>query len=291
MGPLCEMHGNVAAGKITELHFDHAKKAIDVAATVVDPVSRQKCVSGVFQGFSIGGSYLKKWPAMVGNQLATKYTAAPTEISLVDNPCVDSARFSRMSKTFRLVKRDGTTERRRFASPLAQAATNFNKALAAQGSSIQSFLSPRNVTMNINDQGRTAAIYDIRKALRTRRQMLAKGAGTRQPTIAIDTSLNAIRKALGLPVQVAGTGRETKPTTQFGATNNWHDGEPAAPTPARLGGHEVSDVSGRPAFGAAEASATKCDRTVDAIKRAWSGKRRPMTEEELEELEDEEDEE
>jgi hypothetical protein len=107
-GNVRSMHGNVAAGKLTEIDFNDAERAIDVSAKIVDPVEWEKCKTGVFTGFSIGGTYAKKWTDVSSGQPVTRYTAVPSEISLVDRPCIPSARF------FSMTKRDGTTERRAF---------------------------------------------------------------------------------------------------------------------------------------------------------------------------------
>lgn len=113
VGNVRAMHGKVAAGKLNEIAFVDAEKAIDVVAEVVDPVEREKCVKGVYTGFSIGGRYAAKWPDEV-NKGATRYTADPTEISLVDMPCVPTAQFT-------VVKSDGSEELRKFETALDNA--------------------------------------------------------------------------------------------------------------------------------------------------------------------------
>ena len=123
VGNVRAMHGKVAAGKLTELTFTDAEKAIDVCAEIVDPVERAKCVKGVYTGFSIGGRYAKKWDDEV-NKGVTRYTADPTEISLVDLPCIPSAQFT-------VVKADGGTELRKFetATDNAEALTKWADSL------------------------------------------------------------------------------------------------------------------------------------------------------------------
>lgn len=123
VGNLRAMHGKVAAGKLTEITFNDAEKAIDICAEVVDPVERDKCVKGVYTGFSIGGSYAGKWPDPV-NKSVQRYTASPSEISLVDLPCVPSAMFT-------VVKSDGAEELRKFetATGDAEALTKWVKGL------------------------------------------------------------------------------------------------------------------------------------------------------------------
>jgi hypothetical protein len=98
-GNVRAMHGKVAAGKLTEISFDDEQKAVDVVAHIVDAAEWEKCLKGVYTGFSIGGSYAKRWE----DGELMRYTAKPSEVSLVDNPCIKSARFS-------LVKSDGTVE-------------------------------------------------------------------------------------------------------------------------------------------------------------------------------------
>jgi hypothetical protein len=97
-------HGKIAAGKLVSIKFDDATKTIPVVARIVDNNEWQKVQEGVYNGFSIGGSYVKKW----ADGAATRYTAKPTEVSLVDHPCMYGA-------TFQLVKADGAFEYRGFA--------------------------------------------------------------------------------------------------------------------------------------------------------------------------------
>ncbi|NTV01927.1 MAG: hypothetical protein HGB04_03965 [Chlorobiaceae bacterium] len=102
LGNLRAMHGKVAAGKLTSIEFDDENKQIEVVAKVIDDNEWQKVLEGVYTGFSIGGDYMKKWAD--GN--LTRYTANPNELSLVDRPCVPTAKF------YQVIKSDGTTEQR-----------------------------------------------------------------------------------------------------------------------------------------------------------------------------------
>lgn len=97
------MHGLNVAGKLTDLSFDDEDKAIDVCAKVVDDGEWNKVLEGCYTGFSVGGSYGKRWTETNDNEKIKKFTAVPNEVSLVDNPCVPSATFS-------LVKADGAEE-------------------------------------------------------------------------------------------------------------------------------------------------------------------------------------
>jgi hypothetical protein len=114
-GNLRAMHGNVAAGKVTALNFNDKKKQIEICAKVVDESEWNKVKEGVYTGFSQGGTYARRWTDEDGR---ARYTAAPSEISLVDLPCLPQARFE-------MVKTDGSREWRYFvkdAGALAQLA-------------------------------------------------------------------------------------------------------------------------------------------------------------------------
>jgi hypothetical protein len=115
LGNVRSMHGNVAAGKLTDIQFLDSECAIDVAAKIVDDNEWKKCVEGVHTGFSIGGRYARKWAEPINGRMVTRYTAVPSEISIVDRPCIPTAKFDRISKLgFELRKRDGTVEHRDF---------------------------------------------------------------------------------------------------------------------------------------------------------------------------------
>lgn len=109
VGNLRAMHGNVAAGTLEEITFDDVAKTITVVANVVDDNEWTKCLKGVYTGFSIGGKYVKKWADTIVKS-AKRYTAAPSEVSLVDIGCNFDAGFS-------LVKADGMEERVEFHVP------------------------------------------------------------------------------------------------------------------------------------------------------------------------------
>lgn len=108
LGNLRAMHGNVAAGKITALAFNDDAKQIEVCAKVVDDAEWRKVVEGVYTGFSQGGTYVRRWTDDAGR---ARYTAAPSEISLVDLPCLPQARFE-------MIKADGSRVLRRFGKGL-----------------------------------------------------------------------------------------------------------------------------------------------------------------------------
>jgi hypothetical protein len=111
-GNLRAMHGAVAAGKVTALNFNDRKKQIEICAKVVDDSEWNKVKEGVYTGFSQGGTYVQRW---TDNNGLTRYTAAPSEISLVDLPCLPEARFE-------MVKADGSRVWRRFAKDAGEIA-------------------------------------------------------------------------------------------------------------------------------------------------------------------------
>ncbi|MCB4802659.1 hypothetical protein QO001_002211 [Methylobacterium brachiatum] len=105
LGNLRAMHGKVAAGKVTQIAFNDDARQIEICAKVVDDAEWRKVEEGVYTGFSQGGAYAKRWK---GEDGLMRYTADPSEVSLVDLPCLPSA-------TFQVLKADGAAETRPFA--------------------------------------------------------------------------------------------------------------------------------------------------------------------------------
>jgi hypothetical protein len=103
-GNLRAMHGSVAAGKVTAITFNDDARQIEISAKVVDAAEWIKVTEGVYTGFSQGGTYERRWTDEAG---LMRYTAIPSEISLVDLPCLAAARFE-------MIKADGTPELRGF---------------------------------------------------------------------------------------------------------------------------------------------------------------------------------
>ena len=99
VGNVRAMHGKVAAGKLTDIAYDDANLAINVCAKIVDDNEWKKVEEGVYTGFSIGGEYERTWADEV-HKGVTRYIARPSEISIVDNPCVPTAHFT-------MIKADG----------------------------------------------------------------------------------------------------------------------------------------------------------------------------------------
>lgn len=107
VGNLRSMHSSKVAGKLTELVFDDAAKAIDCVAKVLDDAEWLLCMEGAYTGFSQGGRYVKRWKNDAG---VSRFASSPVEVSLVDSPMLGSARFQ-------LVKADGLVEERSFKEP------------------------------------------------------------------------------------------------------------------------------------------------------------------------------
>jgi len=91
-GNVREMHRPSAAGKVIAFTPDDARKGFYIGAKIVDEVAWQKVLEGVYTGFSVGGSYIRRWPDHQTPGLV-RYTANPGEISVVDSPCISSATF------------------------------------------------------------------------------------------------------------------------------------------------------------------------------------------------------
>lgn len=106
LGNVRSMHGNIAAGKLVHFEPQDAAKKIYVGAHIVDDGEWAKVEKGVYTGFSIGGKYAKRWADPDKPELK-RYAADPSEISLVDNPCMYGA-------TFEVVKADGAQELGKF---------------------------------------------------------------------------------------------------------------------------------------------------------------------------------
>ena len=89
---------------MTKINFNDADKQIEICAKVIDDAEWEKVAEGVYTGFSQGGAYARRWTDEGG---LTRYTADPSEISLVDLPCLPQARFE-------MIKLDGARELRSF---------------------------------------------------------------------------------------------------------------------------------------------------------------------------------
>ncbi len=135
-GNVRAMHGNIAAGKLTQpLLCDDETKSISSCAKVVDDAEWRKVEEGVYTGFSMGGAYEKRWKDPDNKDLM-RYTPSVVEVSLVDLPCIPTA-------TFEYIKSDGSVEMRKFQVPVtpreptsaevAARATDLDKAAGGDG--------------------------------------------------------------------------------------------------------------------------------------------------------------
>ena len=109
LGNVRAMHGKVVAGKVISIDFNDSEKAIDIGTKIVNDNEWKMVEEGCYTGFSVGGAYVgKKWTDKETG--AKRFTANPVEISIVDSPCVQTAKF------FDVVKADGVVEQREFRS-------------------------------------------------------------------------------------------------------------------------------------------------------------------------------
>ena len=89
LGNVREMHQLRAVGKLTAIDFLDGEKAIDICAKVADQDVLDKCIEGIYTGFSVGGKLVKRWK----DGETMKIIIDPSEASIVDNPCVPTAHF------------------------------------------------------------------------------------------------------------------------------------------------------------------------------------------------------
>ncbi len=122
-GNVRAMHGSSVAGKVVDLAFNDAEKAIDIVVKVVDDNEWRKCAEGCYTGFSVGGSYARKWQ----DGPYTRYTPKVAEVSLVDRPSIPTATF------FTIHKADGSVEERIFAHDKGEAPVSVTTASKRMG--------------------------------------------------------------------------------------------------------------------------------------------------------------
>lgn len=158
LGNVREMHSNIAAGKVVDLLFDDVSKTIRVVAKVVEDSSWNKVLEGVLTGFSQGGEYVKRWKDV--SKDAMRYTAEPSEISLVDNPCLAEA-------TFEVIKADGTSEMHKFVQPTKAVEPEVEQGWRAKDGSFhktKALALKKNIDVDAETEAQ-AAIADTKKAL------------------------------------------------------------------------------------------------------------------------------
>jgi hypothetical protein len=248
-GNLRSMHGNVCAGKLTNIQFLDDEKAIDITAKIIDDNEWEKIKEGAYGGFSIGGRYSKKWQDVSTGTPITRYTAVPSEISIVDRPSCPTAKFVTIHK------RDGSTVRRY---------PNRNQTLITSMNRFQKLLQEHGMNSNSD-------IAAIRKVhARGARPLPADLLHKYEPDAAQakDRSIRGVRKALRSTLRKAITLPrqdtdlvDTGGIADTGASNNWHDENSAGdtPKPVRIGGQLI----GTPAK-------SDFDAVLDALKRDFA---------------------
>ena len=107
LGNLRAMHQLDAVGKATDLRFNDPDKEIIMTFKVVDDDAWRKVEERVYTGFSQGGRKVGEQVPDPVHKGCVRYVANPSEVSLVDNPCLPSAHFA-------YVKSDGSVEMRKF---------------------------------------------------------------------------------------------------------------------------------------------------------------------------------
>jgi hypothetical protein len=205
--------------------------------------------------------------------MVTRYTAVPSEISIVDRPCVAAAKF------FDIHKRDGSTVRRQFASSgnaFVSAFNRFQSALEAHGMTKHSDIAAIRKAQALGSRplegdflhkypsdsalGKSATVLAIRKAHGQAHTMQPSGhVQVDVAALAKMVKRNRMRKGTGFPPESSNI-TDRSGIADTGGTNN-ADRETAPANRARIiGGQAITDVSRSPAISAAG----------DAIKAAWA---------------------
>jgi hypothetical protein len=107
IGNLREMHQLSAVGKAIDLQFNDSDKEIIMTFKVSDDQAWKKVEDRTYTGFSQGGRKVgDQYPDPV-HKGCMRYVANPSEVSLVDNPCLPQAHFA-------FIRADGVVEMRKF---------------------------------------------------------------------------------------------------------------------------------------------------------------------------------
>jgi hypothetical protein len=212
LGNVREMHQPSAVGKVSQMIFNDTDKSLAISVKVVDDDAWRKVQEGVYSGFSVGGDYARKWKD--GN--ATRYAAQPSEVSLVDFPCVPSA-------TFTVEKVDGAQELRKFknsegaaqepSSPTAPTVTTAATAAPSEPSTLNGAADAPQGAVQEQD-GKVAAVpvettgTDSAGATpvassepATSDPAATSNASAAPPTTPTDASAQKVAKAAGLSVK------------------------------------------------------------------------------------------
>lgn len=148
VGNMRVMHQPQVAGPIKSIDFDDVAKTIMICGHVVDDATWKMVLAGGYTGFSQGGSYVKTWQDP-DNAAIRRFTSKPTEVSIVDNPCLGVA-------TFEIIKADGSIELRKFHPTPKDNAMNVEKLFKAKNG--ETFGTPEEaVTENLRVDAEEAA--------------------------------------------------------------------------------------------------------------------------------------
>lgn len=224
-------------------------------------------VSGTYSGFSIGGRYARKWAEPINGKIVQRYTAMPSEISLVDRPCIAEAKF------FQVHKRDGRVVKRAFANTQEGNSMQMSDEMAKYLKLDHS----RNAIRKIHAAGARPlppnfihkftgwagksdrATVEIRKS-QGRPLALHPSANVQVDTHQLAKMLKRGRRMrkVGFPPQ-SSNGQWGGGIASTGATNDFHDEGDNYPKPTHIAGQ----VIGVP-------SQTNMQAAVDAIKADWA---------------------
>jgi hypothetical protein len=130
--PLREMHDLSAVGKGIGYELRDPDREIFFGFKVVDDDAWKKVEENVYTGFSHGGVKIGDMvpdPVFKG---CMRYVAKPSEVSLVDNPCLGIAHFTYVSKT-------GVAELRKNRSVVDSSTRELRKGLEALQSQFDTF--------------------------------------------------------------------------------------------------------------------------------------------------------
>jgi hypothetical protein len=222
------MHSKVAAGHLHEpICFNDDDKALDVVVKVSDDNEWQKCEDGTYTGLSVGGGYAegsKRYEKLdsSGKQVL-RYTAIPSEISLVDRPMIQTA-------TFRMVKVDGSTEEREFKQT---AGGNMEKT--------QCYTDAMDVLnkwagQEISDV--SGAVYALQSVLSIYLQEKAEPdePGAKEQIAALADAIKALKSFIVMEIQEASEGDVIELAAKVGDLEKSDKAEPKSGTCEKCGG-------------------------------------------------------
>jgi hypothetical protein len=252
-GNVRSMHGNTAAGKLTDIQFLDDERAIDVTAKIVDNNEWGKILEGVYAGFSIGGRYARKWSDVSPDgKVIQRYTAVPSEISIVDRPSCPAAKF------FTVHKIGGEVMKKRFKNSGSEFVSTMNR--------VQALMAASGMTKNTSDIDAIRKIhargpqplpgdflYKFDAPSKHKNQDAANALMRKR--VRMNAGGSRLRK--GFPPQDSDIRGGSIANT--GAGNDWKDQPTPAQKPTRIG----NQVIGAP-------SRTNMQAAIDALKQDFA---------------------